>query len=120
MAIRCKVKINQEDIEAIVDSGASTNIITQGLLEVLQIDIQEPSNISFIIANGKKVAALGKTTIQIVLQGREMEIEAQVMDARKKELILGNEFLIEKDGNIDYKTKTLTIKDKEQKLKVPL
>src|SRR6266511_6115270 len=120
MATRCNVKVNQENIEAIVDSGASANIITQGLLEALQIEIQEPSNISFIIANGKRVAALGKTKIQIEMLGRKMGIEAQVMDARKRELILGNEFLIEKNGNIDYKTKTLTINDKEQKLKVPL
>ena len=42
------------------------------------------------------------------------------MESGKKELILGNEFLLEKKGNIDYKTKLLTIEEKGKTVKIPI
>src|SRR6266536_4119227 len=94
--------------------------MTQKLQELLNIEILEESNITFIVADGKRVPALGKAQIEINLEGKRIPIEVQIMESRKKELILGNEFLLEKKGNIDYKTKLLTIEEKGRIVKVPI
>ena len=58
MATRCNLEIEGNSIEAVVDSGASTNIMTQKLQELLEIEISEESNVTFIVADGKRVPAL--------------------------------------------------------------
>ena len=120
MATRCNLEIEGNSIEAVVDSGASTNIMTQKLQELLNIEISEESNITFIVADGKRVPALGKAQVEINLEGKRIPIEVQIMESGKRELILGNEFLLEKKGNIDYKTKLLTIEEKGKTVKIPI
>src|SRR5213078_877479 len=102
MATRCNLEIEGNSIEAVVDSGASTNIMTQKLQELLEIEISEESNVTFIVADGKRVPALGKAQVEIKLERKSIPIK---VESGKRELILGNEFLLEKKGNIDYKTK---------------
>ena len=109
MATRCNLEIEGNSIEAVVDSGASTNIMTQKLQELLEIEISEESNVTFIVADGKRVPALGKAQVEINLEGKSIPIKVHIIESGKRELILGNEFLLEKKGNIDYKTKLLTI-----------
>src|SRR5438034_9266392 len=121
MATRCNLEIEGNSIEAVVDSGASTNIMTQKLQELLKIEISEESNVTFIVADGKRVPALGKAQVEIKLvEGKSIPIKVHIMESGKRELILGNEFLLEKKGNIDYKTKLLTIEEKGKTVKVPI
>ena len=120
MATRCNLEIEGNSIEAVVDSGASTNIMTQKLQELLEIEISEESNVTFIVADGKRVPALGKAQVEINLEGKSIPIKVHIMESGKRELILGNEFLLEKKGNIDYKTKLLTIEEKGRTVKVPI
>ena len=72
-------------MEAIVDSGAATNIITKGLLEKLGIRITESSNAVFSNVNGKKVPSLGKTDIRIKIENEEIPMKVQVIDSTKRE-----------------------------------
>src|SRR5436190_24223293 len=116
MATRCNLEIEGNSIEAVVDSGASTNIMTQKLQELLEIEILEESNVTFIVAEGKRVPALGKAQVEINLEERKIPIKVHSMDSGKRKLILGKEFLLNKKGNIDYKTKLLTIEEKGRQL----
>ena len=64
-------------MEAIVDSGAATNIITKGLLEKLGMKITESSNAVFSNVNGKKVPSLGKVDIKIKIENIEIPMKVQ-------------------------------------------
>src|SRR6266498_722398 len=93
MSVRCKIEIKGNRMEAIVDSGAATNIITKGLLEKLGIKITESSNAVFSNVNGKKVPSLGKVDIKIKIENTEIPMKIQVIDSTKRDLILGTEIL---------------------------
>src|SRR5947208_5054563 len=100
MSVRCKIEIKGNVMEAIVDSGAATNIITKGLLEKLGIKITESSNAVFTNVNGKKVPSLGKVDIKIKIKDTEIQMKVQVIDSKKRNLILGTEILAEVKGKI--------------------
>ncbi len=54
MATRCNLEIEGNSIEAVVDSEASTNIMTQKLQELLNVEISEESNVTFIVEMEKE------------------------------------------------------------------
>ena len=58
-----KFKIKSQEVDVIIDTGASTNIITKTLLDKLNIKIEESSNKIFTSANGKDIIALGKVKL---------------------------------------------------------
>src|SRR5205823_6224445 len=86
MSVRCKIEIKGNVMEAIVDSGAATNIITKGLLEKLGMKITESSNAVFSNVNGKKVPSLGKVDIKIKIKNTEIPMKVQVIDSTKRDL----------------------------------
>ena len=55
-----KFKIKNQEINIIIDTDASTNIITKTLLDKLNTKIEESSNKIFILANEKDIIALEK------------------------------------------------------------
>ena len=82
ISLRCQVKINDTEIQAIIDTGAATNIISDKLLEKLGLEIQEPSRSRFTIANGDKTASLGKTEIQLEIGDWIIPITVEVIESR--------------------------------------
>ena len=58
-----KFKIKNQEVNVIIDTGASTNIITKTLLDKLNTLIEEPSNKIFTSANEKDIIALGKVKL---------------------------------------------------------
>src|SRR6266498_2388228 len=120
MSVRCNVEVKGKVMEAIVDSGAATNIMTKGLQEKLGITITEKSNARFTIANGQTVPALGKTMIKVIIENEEIPMKVQIIDSRKKDLILGTEILVEMKGKIDFEEKELRIEYKSNKIITPI
>ncbi len=60
-----KFKIKSQEVDVIIDTSASTNIITKTLLDKLNIKIEESSNKIFTSANGKDIIALGKVKLNL-------------------------------------------------------
>jgi len=52
MALRCHIKIKKNPVTAIIDTGAAVSIMTHKLMKKLGLDIDEPSQIIIITANG--------------------------------------------------------------------
>ena len=117
IACRSRVKVKNKNIEAIIDSGAATSIITKGLQEELGLKIEKGSKARFTIANGLVVPAIGELMIEIEIEKEKIPMEVQVIDSRKKDLIIGTKFLAEMKGVIDFDTKELRIKRKEKEIK---
>ena len=113
MAVRCNIKVEGVRMKAIVDSGAATSIMTKGLLEELGLEITESSKVKFTITNGQSVPALGKTIIKVEIEENEIPIKVQIIDLKRKDLILGTEWLVKVKGKIDFKEEKLKIKPGE-------
>ena len=107
-------------MEAIVDSGAATNIITKGLLEKLGMKITESSNAVFSNVNGKKVPSLGKVDIKIKIKDTEIPMKVQVIDSTKRDLILGTEILAEVKGKINFEKNELKIEYNGKEIRTPI
>lgn len=119
-SVRCKVKINGKDVIAIVDSGAATGIITNTLQKQLGVKIIDASNAVFTIANGIKVAALGKTKIELEIGGKKINTEFEVIESPKKDLILGTTMFAELKGKIDFEKKELRMIINNELITIPI
>ena len=106
-AARCKIIINNQEVDTIIDSGAATSVISHQLLEKLGLKIMGKGNVRFTIANNDKVASLGKTEIEVIAQDWILPIEVQVIENRNDLLLFGSEFLAEYNGKINYKNQLL-------------
>ena len=78
-----KFKIKNQEVNVIIDTGASTNIITKTLLRKLNTSIEEPSNKIFISANGKDIIALGKVKLNFEIQEKKLPIKLQVIESKE-------------------------------------
>lgn len=55
-SLRCNININDQEIQAVIDTGAAANVISKPLLDKLDLEIQKKSNATFTLANGEKQA----------------------------------------------------------------
>ena len=116
--MRGKLEINGMIKEAIIDSGAATNVMTRKLMEEMELEIEEPSNFRCTLANGMKVASLGTTTMEIGINDvLVLPIKVNIIESEDKEIIIGNDTLRDMNARIDYENKILEIKINDGKIK---
>ena len=106
-------------IRALVDTGAGPSAISNVLRKELKIPIIKKSNIVLTIADGKSIASLGIAEIEIEIN-EELGIilEVEVIDSKRKELILGTDLL--KYGIINMKEGLLTIELENEIYEIPI
>jgi hypothetical protein len=63
IAVKCDVKINDEPIKAVINSGVSVSIITNKLRNELEIPIKRKSKEVLVVANGDKVVVIRETEL---------------------------------------------------------
>jgi hypothetical protein len=110
IACRCKGKIGNKIIETIIDSGAATSIIMKALLEELELKIKKGSRARFRIANGNIIPAIGIVIVELEIEKVKIPILFQVIDLRKKDLIIETRFLAQKEAVLDFGKKELKLK----------
>ncbi|GBC28000.1 ribonuclease H-like domain-containing protein [Rhizophagus irregularis DAOM 181602=DAOM 197198] len=107
-ATRCNIIIEGKMIRALVDTGAGPSVITNELRKELNIPITKESNVVLTIADGNNIASLGRVEIRIEIdENLEIPLEFEVIDSRRKDLILGTDLL--RYGIINMKEGLLTI-----------
>jgi predicted aspartyl protease len=106
-------------IRALVDTGAGPSVITNELRKELNIPITKKSNVVLTIANGKSIASLGRAEIKIEIdENLEIPLEFEVIDSKRKDLILGTDLL--KYGIINMKEGLLTIELDDEIYEIPI
>src|SRR6201999_2329245 len=118
--MKAQVTINDRDIETIVDSGAAISVITEKLRKELRLPITDKSNITCTLANGERIASLGKIHTEIEIGEMIAPITLDVIESRQKEIIIGNNTLNEWNAVINYKKKTLELEDDEEIVSIPV
>jgi predicted aspartyl protease len=118
--MRTPIIIDDIEVKAIIDTGAAASAITSELLKETQYRIEEKSNTRCIMANGTKIASLGKTEIKIEIGEIITPVTVEVIDSKDWTLIIGNDFLGEWNSNINFESETLTLQDNEITIQIPV
>ena len=119
--MKTQLRINNKDIEVVIDSGAAISVITERLRKELSLKIIGKSNITCTLANGGKIASLGKVNTEIEIYERiVIPITLDVIESNQKEIIIGNDLLNEWNANINYKDKMLELEDEEEIISIPV
>ncbi|GBC09526.1 hypothetical protein RclHR1_08950004 [Rhizophagus clarus] len=93
------LKINGKEIRVVIDLEAAASVISNSLRKKLLNNIKS-SKSSFTVANGTKVASIGKIEIILEINSNiKIPVIVEVMDKDREELILGNNIL--KDNKHD-------------------
>ena len=106
-------------IRALVDTEAGISAISNALRKELNIPIIRKSNVVLTIADGKNIASLGITEIEIeIREDLGIMLEVEVIDSKRKELILGTNLL--KYGILDMREGMLTIELENEIYEIPI
>jgi len=113
--------INNREVEVIVDSGAAISVITEPLRKELKLPIGEKSDITCTLANGGKIASLGKVNTEIEIDEQLIKpIVLNVIESKQAEIIIGNDLLGEWNANINYNDEILEIQYGEEIVDIPI
>ncbi|CAG8661664.1 16912_t:CDS:2 [Cetraspora pellucida] len=90
IATRCYIKIRNNPILAVLDSGAAVSIMFNKIVKKLDLKITEFSTTMVIIANRARVRALGKVVdVKLVVDRILVPTTFQVIKSTDKTLLLG-------------------------------
>ena len=119
--MKTQLRINNKDIEVVIDSGAAISVITEKLRKELSLRIIGKSNITCTLANGGKIASLGKVNTEVEIYEKVViPITLDVIESNQREIIIGNDLLNEWNANINYKDKMLELEDEEEIISIPV
>src|SRR4051794_5906932 len=111
--MRCNAEMEGKVIEAIIDSGAEITAMSRRLMEKLGYKIEELSNIIIKSANDQKERSLGRIKrVEILLEGKEVIRDLEVIENSDELLILGNDWIKKNVKNIDIENEKMKIKGK--------
>ena len=100
-AAKVNLRIDGKAQTAIVDSGAATSIITKTLLNRLGFEVDSPSKLVVVTANGARTKSLGIVSNLLITIGKiNIPTSFQVLESKDEVLILGNEWL--REANAPY------------------
>ncbi len=115
-----KFKIKSLEINVIIDTSASTNIITKTLLEKLNIKIEKPSSKIFTSANGKDIIALGKVKLNFEIQKKKLPIKLQVIESKEEKILIGMKWLKKVKAEINLENNTIKIIKWKTPITIPI
>ena len=114
--MRCWLNVNDSNVGVMIDTGAAISAISDKLRRKLGVSINEKSNVRCILANGNKIASLGKATIEVELTEEVfVPLRVEVIDSNIDEVIIGNDMLEKMNVDISFRDKIMTLKDEENR-----
>ncbi|PVZ96545.1 hypothetical protein BB558_007546, partial [Smittium angustum] len=82
-------KINNNSVQVLLDSGASTSFISKNLVKNLNLKRNEIYNVSTYVANGNNISIKQECIIKLKLGKNEFELKVYVFPLDKVDIILG-------------------------------
>ncbi|CAG8681885.1 6365_t:CDS:2 [Cetraspora pellucida] len=85
----CHIRIKENYIVPMLNSSATISIMSNKIIEKLQLKIDEPSTTMIIISNGARVRALGKIiNLKLVISSLVVSTTFQIIKSTKQTLLL--------------------------------
>src|SRR5256885_891636 len=85
-----------------LDTGSFSSVVTKMFLDKIGIDIEKPANVKIIDINGTRKTPLEKVQIPLIINNDKWDIEMIVTESMNYNVILGNQWLGEVKGIINY------------------
>jgi len=121
MALRCHVKIKKNPMTAIIDTGTAVSIMTHKLMKKLELDIDEPSQIIIVTANGQRERTLGTIkNVPLIIQGILIKTTFQVIDSTDQTLLLKIDWYKKNKVNVDFENNEMILTSGLDKAIVPV
>ena len=113
--------ITNYPVNAIVDTGAGSSIITKHVLDRLGWEIEQPARTTLVIADGKRSVPLGEVwEVPITFGNETSTIDMIVTAAETYQIILGNNWLKKVKAIINMDSETMTFTSRGRKFRVPI
>ncbi|UYV66441.1 hypothetical protein LAZ67_4001687 [Cordylochernes scorpioides] len=115
------VEIIIDDIafSALVDSGSSFSVISDGLRRQLKKTMFKDSGMTLKVADGKNVTSIGRCTISLSINGLEQPLEFIVLPNSNPSIILGWDFLEASNAVIDCGRAEIRLEEAKDVLNSP-
>ena len=114
-------QITNYPVNAIVDTGAGSSIITKHVLEHLGWDIEEPARTILVIIDRSKSTSLGEVQeVPITFRNEMITINMIVTVSETYQIILGNNWLMKAKANINLEAETMTFTSRGRRFRVPV
>ncbi|UYV73374.1 K02A2.6-like [Cordylochernes scorpioides] len=115
------VEIIIDDIafSALVDSGSSFSVISDGLRQQLKKTMFKDSGMTLKVADGKNVTSIGRCTISLSINGLEQPLEFIVLPNSNPSIILGWDFLEASNAVIDCGRAEIRLEEAKDVLNSP-
>ena len=91
LALSLGARVNGKMVETIVDSGASSSVVSANLVEPQRIDRSQ--SVPVQVASGETIFTLGTTTLELDLAGTSVHQTALVLPTNAFQAVLGLDFL---------------------------
>ncbi|KAF9760600.1 Transposon Tf2-6 polyprotein, partial [Nosema granulosis] len=118
LELRIKGKIKEEEVNIMIDTGASRNFIDKKLVEKINLNEFETEPLEILTANGGYVKLTKKTTLSLTICGleRKFTVDFYILDKCVEEVIIGNEFIFNNNAILDFNRNVLKIQDEEVRI----
>ncbi|CAJ2638342.1 unnamed protein product [Trifolium pratense] len=104
------VRVGERQVRTLIDSGATSNFITSGLVKELKVPVVETPTYVIEVGNGEKVRNNGVCEgLQFNIQGVEFKQHFFIMELSGSEMVLGMDWLASL-GNIEANFSNLCLK----------
>ena len=115
------VTIDNSILRAVVDTGAGRTIMTKACMDLLDWNIEKPSKLTLVTADGKVLTPLGEIhNIPIKLGEATFCTSAVVTHGGDFDVILGNEFLKSISAVINVSEETMAFRYKGKSFEMNL
>ena len=121
MSNKIKIKIFNYFVNALIDTGCSTSVTSEQLINKLRIPIQrlEKGDPRFLFgANNSRITIVGKALISIKLNGLTVPFDFLIAKDLSHDILLGNDFLQDTRALIDYSDSSVTFFDNLVEMKL--
>ncbi|KAG9295796.1 hypothetical protein G9A89_009025 [Geosiphon pyriformis] len=115
-----KATVEGKLIRLILDSRSAGSIITYQLMQQFQRTVNRPAQTVIVTADGMKKTPVGKIdNFPFTIDGITIPVKVLVMNAPQYQALVGNDWLLKANANLDWKTQELKISYQGQYTIVP-
>ncbi|KAG9293429.1 hypothetical protein G9A89_009153 [Geosiphon pyriformis] len=119
-AMYTEATVKEKPICLILDSGSAGSIITYQLMQQLKQNVDRPAQTVIVTAdNIKKTPVREIDDFSFSINGITIPVKVLVMDVPQYQVLVGNDWLLKANANLNWETQELKISYQEQYTIVP-
>ncbi|KAG9289858.1 hypothetical protein G9A89_015438 [Geosiphon pyriformis] len=119
-AMYTEATVEEKPICLILDSGSARSIIIYQLMQQLKQNVDRPAQTVIVTANGMKKTSVGEIDdFLFTIDGITIPVKVLVMNAPQYQALVGNDWLLKANANLNWETQELKISYQGQYTIVP-